>query len=174
MRFENHNSSGTEGSAFADTFGNLAASMLRATPLSPAWQVNFLANFFTGPIYRDVGARYGLSRPEFVILYTLSQRPGLVARDVCLATGLPKNSISRAVAALVRRGLVEQKINEDDRRAKPLTMTPNGSELLGQLLPLFYARQAAMLAVLSPEERREWDRLLAKLIGAMPDWVGPE
>ena len=145
--------------------------MLRDTALSPAWRLNFLANFFTGPLYRDLDARFGISRPEFVILYCLSQRPDLVARDICLVTGMPKNSISRAVSDLIGKGLVERRTDPADRRAKRLALRDAGRRLLDDAVPMAVARQTAMLAVLHPEEAAAWDALTCKLLRAMPGWV---
>lgn len=157
-----------------ERFGPLTLTMLRDTPLSPAWSLNFVANFFTGPVYRDIGERYGVSRPEFVILFSLSQKPGLVARDVCLATGLPKNSISRAVAELLGKGLVRRETDTDDRRAKVLMLTSPGRALLEEVVPLVEARQTAMRAALTADERALFDRLLAKIVYAMPAWVNSD
>lgn len=157
-----------------DRFGEASIKMLTDTPLVHAWRVSFLANFFTGPIYRDLDERFGLSRPQFVILFCLSQKPGLAAKDVCLLTGLPKNSISRAVSELMARGLIERETRDSDKRSKTLVLTPAGRSLLEAGIPLLAARQEAMRAALSAEERRQFDRLIAKMILAMPDWVGPD
>ena len=161
-------------SALTEAFGPLSPTMLRDTPLSPAWRVSFLANFFTGPIYRDLQERYALSRPGFVILFSLSQQDGLVARDICLLTGLPKNSISRAVSDLETQGLISRDTTGSDKRAKPLALTGHGRALLDRVGPLFVARQAAMLAALEPAEAAEFDRLIGKIIHAMPAWVQPD
>jgi DNA-binding MarR family transcriptional regulator len=148
--------------AMTDRFGSLSLKMLNDTPLAPAWRINFLANFFTGPIYREIGAQFGLTRPGFVILFSLSQQPGLVARDICLVTGLPKNSISRAVSELLERGLIRRKADTEDRRAKLLALTDEGRALLAKVVPLFEARQDAMGGALSPVESEMFDRLLMK------------
>ena len=160
-----------ETPAFVTRFGPLSPTMLDAPPLAPAWRLNVLANFFTGPLYARLAAEHGLSRPEFVVLYCLSHQPGLVARDVGLLTGLPKNSISRAVTALLARGLVRLEEAATDRRAKPLALTERGSDRLSAALPAIAARQDAMRAVLDDEEAATFDALLAKMIAAMPDWV---
>lgn len=157
--------------AMTDRFGMLSLKMLNDTSLSAAWRINFLANFFTGPIYRDLAAEFDLSRPGFVILFSLAQQPGLVARDIGLVTGLPKNSLSRAVSELLSRGLIQRETDSGDRRAKVLTLTASGQALLDQVVPLFEARQTAMVAALTPEEAETFDRLLLKIIYAMPGWV---
>lgn len=160
--------------AMADRFGEASIKMLSDTPLVHAWRISFLANFFTGPIYREIGERFGLSRPQFVILFSLSQQPGLAAKDICLLTGLPKNSISRAVSELMARRLIERETRNDDKRSKTLVLTRSGREVLATVIPLFAARQRAMRAALSEEELGQFDRLITRMIFAMPDWVVPE
>ena len=157
--------------ALADRFGLLSLTRLTDTELSPAWRISFLANFFTGPIYAELQERFDLSRPGFVILFSLSQQEGLVARDICLVTGLPKNSISRAVTELEAKGLITRDTDAEDKRAKPLALTEGGRALLADVVPLFKARQAAMLAPLDGEEVAEFERLITKIVFAMPDWV---
>ena len=155
----------------ADRFGHLALEMLNETELSDAWRLNFLANFFVGKAYRILEARFGISRPEFVVLYCLSQRPGLVAQEVCDVTGLPKNSISRAVLSLLNRQLIERAPSPKDGRAKSLIMTGSGRSLIDEIIPVFETRQSRMLAALEPDEQRDFRRLLMKLIDGLPEWV---
>jgi len=159
--------------AMNERFGELSLRMLNETPLAPAWRINFLANFFTGPIYRDIAQRFGLSRPGFVVLFCMSQQPGLVARDIGRVTGQPKNSISRAVSELLKDGLIRRARDAQDKRAKVLAITPEGRNLLDRVVPLFEQRQAAMFAAFTPEEADEFSRLIEKLIYAMPTWVEP-
>jgi len=172
MTVENDPSFGA-AKTLADLFGPLSLTMLNDTTLSPTWRVNFLANFFTGPIYAELMERFGLSRPGFVILFSLSHQDGLVARDICLVTGLPKNSISRAVTELEAKALIVRDTDAADKRAKPLRLTAAGRGLLSDIVPMFEQRQREMFAVLEDHETREFDRLLHKIIAAMPNWVEP-
>ena len=166
-----HDRTDKAAKAMADLFGPLSLTMLTATELSPAWRINFLANFFTGPFYRALAESHGLSRAEFVILLGLSQQPNLLARDICLATGLPKNSISRAVSDLLQRLLISAETEAEDRRVRRLTLTPSGAAILAEVLPMVETRQSAMRAALDPDEAATFDQLLLKLIAAMPEWV---
>ena len=154
-----------------DAFGALSLVMLNEAPLRHAWRVNFVANFFIGPVYRQLDERFGVSRPEFVILYCLDQRAALVARDICRVSGLPKNSISRAVSDLLRKGLIEREVDPTDKRAKLLSLTEAGRRMLGRINPIMQERQARMRAVLGAEDAAEFDRLLRKVVYGMPDWV---
>lgn len=152
-------------------FGILSISLLTNSPVEHAWRINFLANFLVGPVYRVFGDRFDLSRYEFVVLFCLSQHPGLVARDVCLLTGLPKNSISRAITLLLNKNLINREAHAQDKRAKTLAITIAGTDLLAKVLPYFEERQSQMRAVLSSDELAQFDKLLLKVIFAMPSWV---
>ena len=157
-----------------ETFGPLSLVMLDSTDLRHAWRLNFMANFFTGPVYRNMVDQFGITRPEFVILYCLKHMPGLVAQDICRVTGQPKNSISRAVSDLLSKEYIVRGTDPEDRRAKPLSLTAKGDTLLAQLEPIMMARQTNMRSVLSEDELEMFDALLRKLVYAMPDWVTPD
>jgi len=169
-----HDQSLTVSANMADTFGALSLVMLDDTDLCHAWRINFVANFFTGPVYRHLGEKFGITRPEFVIIYCLKHVPGLVAQDICRVTGQPKNSISRAVSDLLKRGYVRRGTDPEDKRAKPLTLTEAGWSMLDTVNPIMKARQDAMRAALSDDELAQFDRLIRKMVFAMPDWVTPE
>lgn len=164
----------SDTAGMADHFGPLSLVMLNDSDLRHAWRVNFLANFFTGPAYRQIDDQFALTRPDFVILYCLQNMPGLVARDICLVTGLPKNSISRAVSDLLGKGLIERTTGERDKRSKPLSLTDEGHSILQKILPIFRIRQDNMRAVLTQEEQVAFDCLIQKIVYAMPGWVTPE
>ena len=158
----------------ADTFGPLSLVMLEIADLRHAWRINFIANFFTGPVYRQLGEQYGITRPEFVILYCLEHMPGLVAQDICRVTGRPKNSISRAVSDLLNKGYIQRGTDPEDKRAKPLTLSHAGWAILDRMKPIVKARQDAMRAALTEEELVQFDTLIQKMVYAMPNWVKPE
>jgi len=160
--------------AMADTFGALSLLLMDDSDLQHAWRINFIANFFTGPVYRQLADQHGITRPDFVILYCLKHRPGLVAQDICRVTGQPKNSIGRAVSDLLARGYIARSTDPGDKRAKPLTLTEAGGATLAQVEPIVMARQEAMRAALTSDELVQFDMLIRKMIAAMPGWVTPE
>lgn len=136
-----------------------------------AYRLSWLANFYSGPIYRRIEMEKGLTRPEFVVLHCASHCPQVTARDIGLMTGLPKNSISRAVQRLLRDGRVSRGSDAADARALPLAVTAKGRALYDDLVKAFVARETEMLAPLSRAERAEFDRLLGKLTARTDDWA---
>ncbi|WP_374668041.1 MarR family winged helix-turn-helix transcriptional regulator [Ramlibacter sp.] len=136
-----------------------------------AYRISFLANFFTGSVYRQVLARHDVARSEFVLLYCLHRLGELTAQQVCDITGRPKNSVSRAVNAMLERGHVVRDTDPADARRGLLKLTRQGRELVDAALPLFREREAAMLAPLNARERDTLDRLLAKLVLRDDPWA---
>ena len=163
--------SGPGNDPLADRFGPLARHLFEEAPLAAIWRLSFLANFYAGPLYARLQAEHRLGRPGFVVLYCLSERGGLMARDVVRASGLPKNSVSRAAADLIAKGLVVADADGGDRRAKPMRLTDRGAALMAELLPAFGARQEDLTRPLSEAERETLRLLLEKMAGHLPNWV---
>ncbi|WP_330450493.1 MarR family winged helix-turn-helix transcriptional regulator [Paracoccus marcusii] len=79
--------------------------------------------------------------------------PGTRARDLLHLFPRPQNTVSRALALLEGRGLIEQRPCPQDARAKRLYPTPDGSDLLATIRQTARLRQDEMFGVLDPRER---------------------
>lgn len=148
-----------------------ALGILDTAEIRLAYRISWLANFYSGPIYRRLERRPGLTRPEVIVLFCLAHAPGISAADICAATGRPKNSISRAVNRLLGDGRIRRRADPDDGRAVILDLTEAGRALHERLMPEFRAREAAMLAPLTADERADLDRLLGKLVHRTDRWA---
>jgi DNA-binding MarR family transcriptional regulator len=84
---------------------------------------------------------------------------GLAAR-----MGIDRNSVSLLVDRLDKEGLVERRVNGDDRRARLLRLTPKGERLHAKILPKTFAGQQDILDVLKPAEREVLFDLLIRVI----------
>jgi DNA-binding MarR family transcriptional regulator len=78
------------------------------------------------------GAQPELSWVDYTLLSHVQQAEGCRASDLVAYFGLEKSTISRQVTALVDRGLIERGPDPADARARSLTITPLGNELLEQ------------------------------------------
>lgn len=150
----------------------LRDSILRSNPTPFAYRISYVANLFAGSVYRELAARHQVARSEFVVVFCLRNLGELMAQDIAQITGRPKNSISRAVNALLQRKLIARQVDPADARRAPLSLTRQGVALYDAALPLFKEREQAMLAPLTTRERETLDRLLAKLVLRDATWAG--
>jgi len=154
-----------------ERFGPAIEGLLEDSSIRHLWRLSFLVSFFIVPLYAQVSTRHKVNRQEVQILYCLTQNSGLLAKDIALVTGQPKNSISRAVSSLIEKNYLHRVTQKHDRRAKTLEMTNAGREIIDKILPFIHERQDAMRDVLTKSEQKEFDTLLNKIVHAMPNWI---
>lgn len=133
--------------------------------------MGYLFNHFAGPVYKWTAAEWGIQRPEFAAMFCAVHLPEASASDVVTLTGIPKNSVSRAVARLAEMGLLEREVHESDARRAVLKLTRKGRQVFDRILPRFKERQDRMVAVLTAAEKAEFNRLLDKLVEREDDWA---
>lgn len=140
---------------------------------NPCWfsfRINYLGLKFNLPLYGWIEQRYGLARPEYVVLYSLHLSDGIAAKDVCASAGFPKNTISRAIQRLLRRRLIRRAADARDRRSYVLRLTAEGRRILDETVPPMVAWERRMLSSLSEDEQRTLSELLGRLVGQSPKW----
>ena len=143
---------------------------------NPCWfafRFNYLAKFYNVPLYGWVKRRYGLARPEYIVVHGLGLCTCATARDLSVSFGFPKNTLSRAIHNLARRGLIERAAREDDRRSYHLRLTAQGRAVYDEALAFFIKMQDDMLRALAPAEREQLSVLLAKVVLDTFAWAPP-
>ena len=111
----------------------------------------------------------GLSSSAAHAIVELGFEDGLTARDLSTHLLLEKSTISRLVKSLIAKGLVRETPDPGDRRAKRLSLTPEGQSRLDQINRLAVSRVSAALERVSPDEReaiRTGLRLYAEALAA--------
>ncbi len=154
------------GSRDLDAFTH---ARLWRNPCGFAARFNYLSLRYNTPLYGWVEERFGLSRAEFVVIYSLGIMDGVTASEIATSTAFPKNTLSRAVNRIARLGLIQRFAVEADRRQQHLRLTAKGRALLEQALPRFVGLEAEMLAPLSLVEQETLSALMAKVVLAMFD-----
>jgi DNA-binding MarR family transcriptional regulator len=101
---------------------------------------------------------------EYGTLLCLELEPGVDQRRLAEAMGIDPTHISLIVDRLYSRGLIERRINDADRRARELYLTPKGRALWRRLRPKTRAANERVLAPLAPAERQLFIDLLIRLI----------
>ena len=147
------------------------ARILEHNPILDAYLLNYLANFYVGPLLKVVEARQGLTRPEWIVIFCLTQHAGLNAQQISDVTGRAKSSISHAVKLLQGKKLLRRMPDALDGRRQVLELTAAGRKAYRDLIGFFVEREAAMLACLTGAERRSLRKLMLKLTDNMESWA---
>lgn len=164
-----------EAEAFADApIHPLTAVKLWENPCWFSFRINYLSLRFNGPVYGRIAERHDLSRPEYLVLYSLFLSDGIAAMDVCATAGFPKNTISRAIHNLVRRKLIRRSLDPNDRRSYLLHLMAEGRRVLDESVPPMVAHEKRMLSGLTRSEQETLSMLLAKLVVVSPNWPTEE
>lgn len=149
------------------------AAVLKGNPLPVAYRLSYVANFYVGPLVKNMEQAFGLSRPEWIILFCLHQRPDLNAQQISNVSGRPKTSISAAVRQLQNKKLIMRSTDVRDGRRLVLHLTDAGRKIYREILASFMAREAEMMACLNRDERRTFLDLLNKIIENSASWAKP-
>jgi DNA-binding MarR family transcriptional regulator len=149
------------------------AAILKNNPIPTAYRLNYIANFYVGPLIKRIEDEHGMTRPEWIVLFCLNQQTGLNAQQISNVTGRPKTSISTAVKQLQRKKLIIRQIDVKDGRRQVLRATGSGQKMYRSILRHFIAREADMLACLDRSERRTLMVLLDKMITNNSKWAKP-
>ena len=156
-----------------------SAALKRTTKSAPAERLileRFLPyrlSILSNRVSRAIAARYArtfsLTIPEWRIIAVLGRRPGLTAKEVAEATEMDKVAVSRAVAKLVATKRVSAEVHDNDGRAISLTLTGQGETLHARIAPIALDAERRLLATLNSSERRQFDALIDRLLGAAGD-----
>ncbi|MEU0513578.1 MarR family transcriptional regulator [Amycolatopsis sp. NPDC006125] len=105
----------------------------------------------------------GLTHEQSAVLAYLTKNPDAIQRDVARAMRTSAPGVSRLLAGLERRGLVERQAQEDDARSRRVRVTPAGSELIQGFEEAMDRVEESILAPLGAEGRARLHDLLAQL-----------
>jgi putative acetyltransferase len=96
-----------------------------------------------------------VSPTECHTLIELGRTSHLTAGDLSQLLDLDKSTVSRVVARLVKKGLVEHRSDPADQRTKPLALTAAGRRQVSRIDKAANREVKAALELLSPQERQQ-------------------
>lgn len=111
-------------------------------------------------IYRR---RFGLDVPDWRVLATVGQRPGCAARYIVASTRMHKTRVSRSIASLEQRALLQRSANAEDTRERRLRLTKTGRKIYSALVPAALERERALFSCLTDPQRQAFIEGLACL-----------
>ena len=108
---------------------------------------------------QDVGESPG----RFATLTLIARNPGISQTELSHANGRDKSSLTPVVEDLVRRGLVERKRLNHDRRAYCLNLTREGKKTLTMLTRAARRHERALDSVIGLRDRKRFLQILKKI-----------
>ena len=108
-------------------------------------------------------ADHGLSLTEFAILEALFHRGRMVLGEIQRRILVSSGGITFLVDRLAEKGLVVRQECPEDRRAKYVSLTREGTRLIRELFPSHARTLANAMQSLTPDEQVEATRLLKSL-----------
>jgi DNA-binding MarR family transcriptional regulator len=109
----------------------------------------------------EVVGQAGISPLQYGVLIHLNSQNVLADR-----LNVDRNTGSVLVEQLVKKGLVERKVNDADRRVRLLSLTPKGEKVFARLRPAHARVNESILAPIRPRERKLLIGLLIRVIEA--------
>jgi DNA-binding MarR family transcriptional regulator len=125
--------------------------------------LRFLSNHVSGAFRAKVEAA-GVSVSEWVVLRQLYAGEHIAAGAIADAIGMTKGAISKVVARLEQKGLLERALVEGDRRQQWLVLTAEGRSLVPALARLADENDAEFFGHLSKRARSELLEALRGLV----------
>jgi DNA-binding MarR family transcriptional regulator len=146
----------------------MGASMTNKQPLSGlethlGYWMRIVSNAVSHSFARKVESE-GVTVAEWVFLRMLHDVKGLAPSSLAERMGMTKGAISKLSDRLVEKGLVERKVNEDDKRGQTLSLTRKARALVPRLAKLADLNDAEYFSVLTTDERGVIERLLRRIV----------
>jgi DNA-binding MarR family transcriptional regulator len=105
----------------------------------------------------------GESPGRFATLLLISRNPGISQTELSYANGRDKSSLTPVVEDLVRRGLVERKRMDHDRRAYRLSLTAEGKKTLALMMRCAREHERALDSIIGTRDRKRFIDILKRL-----------
>jgi DNA-binding MarR family transcriptional regulator len=106
---------------------------------------------------------FGIGLAEWRLMWVLGIEPTMTARRASLIMAVDKAAVSRAVAGLERRGLLQATRDPADNRQRLIALSPAGHALYRKMIVVSRERQSRLFAPLSDTEQCILAALLRRL-----------
>ena len=115
----------------------------------------------------------GLTPLLWGVLAAILEEPGRGQKQVAQRMGVDAVNFGQMVEELEDKGLIERRVDPNDRRARKLYVTERGASLRRRLRPAALAAQERLLAPLDADERIALLDMLVRIIEANDSYARP-
>ena len=107
--------------------------------------------------------QHGLTHPQFDIIATLGNTPGITYKELGERTLITKGTLTGVIDRLEQKGFVERVRNCDDRRSFHVRLTAAGDALFGAVFPAVVAHGKQLFADYGDGDFEQLDHALRRL-----------
>ena len=128
------------------------------------YRLSILAQIVSDSLHALYVGPFDLTVTQWRVMAALGRFAHLTASDVGQRIVMDKVAVSRAVAGLMKRGLVERATDRADRRRASLRLSARGRAMHARIVPIARAYEERLYAALGAEDRRSFDALTDRLL----------
>jgi DNA-binding MarR family transcriptional regulator len=142
--------------------------MLRQAPVSKleshlGYWLRAVSNGVSQAFARKVEAE-GVTVAEWVVLRMLYDVDDLSPTLLAGRMGMTKGAISKLADRLADKGLLERRVNAEDRRAQTLVLNAKGRAIVPRLAALADENDAAFFGPMASRDREALERILRTIV----------
>ncbi len=139
------------------------------------YRLSVLAQLVSESLHDLYAGPFHLTVTQWRVMAALGRFAPLTASQVSKRIVMDKVAVSRAVADLTKRGLVERATDRQDRRRASLRLSVRGRAMHARIVPIALDYEARLWRALNARERRDFaglaDRLFAHAAALRSDRV---
>lgn len=128
------------------------------------YRLSVLAQIVSESLHDLYAGPFQLTVTQWRVMAALGRFAPLTASDVGQRIVMDKVAVSRAVAGLLQRGLVERATDLNDRRRASLRLSARGRAMHARIVPIALAYENRLYGALTDDERRQFDTLVQRLL----------
>ena len=128
----------------------------------------YLMNRLVSRLNQNLGERLrrdGYSFQDWRVLAVLAAHDGITLSQLAEATVIPQPTVSRLVASLARRRLLQRRVHTGDSRFVEARITPRGAAAYRKMLPLAVAEYRGAVVGFDKAETEWFKRATLRMLG---------
>lgn len=110
-----------------------------------------------------------LTQVQFAALHSVFETPGIDQAGVAANIAYDRATIGGVIDRLEQKGLVTRIVSPQDKRAREVRLTKDGTQLFRDVIPIVRAVQGEILAGLSASEKKAFLALANKAVNHAAD-----
>jgi DNA-binding MarR family transcriptional regulator len=127
------------------------------------YRLSILAQLVSESLHDLYARPFALTVTQWRVMAALGRFAPLTASEVGMRIVMDKVAVSRAVAGLMKRGLIERATDRDDRRRASLRLSARGRAMHARIVPMALGYEGKLYQALSKQERQVFNTLADRL-----------